>query len=64
MNNNGPSQLDPEHRAKLDLLKEHYRGLFRTLEALRGFGYIPDYPQSKDLAVAIDELYESVEKKS
>lgn len=60
---NGPSDLDAEHRIKLDLLKDHYQGIFKALEALRGKGYIPDRLGSKDLAVAVDELYAEIERK-
>jgi hypothetical protein len=58
------SELDPERRIKFELLKEHYHGVLGFLSALRGIGYIPDHPRSKGLAVAIDELYESIEKKT
>lgn len=58
---NGPSDLDQEHRLKLDLLKGHYGGIFKALEALHGKGYFPDRLGSKDLALAIDELYSDIE---
>ena len=59
-----PLHLDPERKLKFDLLKEHYRGVLGLLQALRELGYIPDHPKSRKLDVAIDELYERIEKKA
>jgi hypothetical protein len=61
---NGPSNLDQEHRVKLDLLKDHFRGVFMVVKELRRFGYVPDQLGSEDLAVAIDKLYAEVEARN
>lgn len=55
----GPMNLDPERRLKLDLLKDHFRGIFKVVAELRGFGYIPNH--SGNLPEAIDKLYAEVE---
>lgn len=57
--NNSPLSLDPEHRAKLDLLKDHFQGVFMVVKELRRFGYEPD--RVGNLGEAIDKLYAEVE---
>ncbi len=61
---NGPSNLDPEHQLKLDLLKDHFNGIFQVVAELRRFGYVPDRFSSEELAVAVDKLYAEIERRS
>jgi hypothetical protein len=59
---NGPSDLGPEHRLKLDLLKDHFKGVFMVVKELRRFGYVPDRLGSEELAIAVDKLYAEIER--
>jgi hypothetical protein len=53
-----------ERRIKFELLTKYYKGVRGFLIALRGVGYVPDHPQSRNLDVAIDELYKRIKKKA
>jgi len=55
---------DMERRIKFELLTKYYKGVRGFLIALRGVGYVPDHPQSRNLDVAIDELYKRIKKKA
>lgn len=60
---NGPLSLDGDHKVKFELLKDHFKGVMQTLAALSAVGYVPDRFGSKDLAVAIDEVYAKIERR-
>lgn len=58
-----PSQLSGDSKAKFDLLREHFNGVFELLKALGWCGYRPDDWTSVPLDEAVETLYSQVEER-